>query len=264
MKLRSRDEIQTSEHVPSYVHSSVVTYCNNSNSNTEDTVNLPDIIYNAKYEYSSTGETSLDKDKYSRDNYCIIPLIVPSMTLDNESATVEKPDDLMKLLPKPSTKFGYNYNYKILTDGSLLLDTAVVLSGVSVNSERIIDIFNLDKCSCDCTSSDYSDVCSTVDERLFGPIDSVFIPLKNISDEYAVNWPSTWDMDTVYPSGRGPKKPDDSSSSVPPVSTGAVFLCRIDVPPTGNGGTATVSVISVSGSGAVKPGQTLTVNVPSI
>jgi hypothetical protein len=59
------------------------------------------------------------------------------MTLDNESVTVGYPKKLMELLPKPSTKFGYNYNYKILTDDSLLLDTAVVLSAVSVNSERI-------------------------------------------------------------------------------------------------------------------------------
>lgn len=260
MKLRSKAEIQTSTHVPSYVHSSTVTDCSED---TEYIVKLPDIIYNAEYKYLDTGEPSLED--YSRDNYCIIPLIVPSMTLDNESVTVGNPQALMGLLPKPSTKFGYNYNHEILTDGSLLLDTAVVLSAVSVKSERIIDIFNLDKCSCECTSGDYSDVCSIVNDKLFGPIDSVFIPLKNISDEYAVNWPSTWDMDTVYSSGRSPKKPGDSSSSlVPPVSGGAVFLCRIDVPPTGNGGTATVSVISVSGSGAVQTGQTLTVNVPSI
>lgn len=260
MKLRSSAEVQTSEQVPSYVHESIVTYCKDD---TEHTVELPYIIYNAKYIYSDTGVPSLDD--YSRDNYCIIPLIVPSMTLDNESVTVGNPQALMYLLPKPSTKFGYNYNHEILTDGSLLLDTAVALSGVSVNLEDIIDIFNLDKCSCECTSGDYSDVCSVVNDKLFGPIDSVFIPLKNISDEYAVNWPSTWDMDTVYSSGRSPKKPEDSSSSsVPPVSAGSVFLCRIDVPPTGNGGTATVSVISVSGSGAVQTGQTLTVNVPSI
>lgn len=260
MKLRSKDEVQTSEHVPSYVHLSIVTNCIN---NIKHTVELSDIIYNAEYTYSSSGEPSLIG--YSRDNYCIIPLIVPSMTLNNESVTVGNPQDLMNLLPKPSTKFGYNYNYKILTDDSLLLDTAVVLSNVSVNSEHIIDIFNLDKCSCNCTSGDYSDVCSSGDSILFGPVDSVFVPLENISDEYAVNWPSTWDMDTVYSSGRIPKKKQDSSSSSgPPISAGTVFLCRIDVPPTGNGGTATVSVISVSGSGAVQPGQSLTVNVPAI
>lgn len=280
MKRRSKSEIQSkiqvpedSEYseikyeellVPLYEHASVLSECSDSSD-----IISKDIVYNSVYEYNGDLSTG-----YHRDNYCIVPAVVPPMALTGTSYDLSY-SYIKANIPRISTIFGLNYSPDIL-------NSYVKLSSIVIGSyPDFTDILEASKCIClDVDIPEYSDskeVHISEDQMPFdtnpseyqcGPLDNVTTISSDISDEYAYAWPELWDMSTIVPAigGGGSKPPpDDSSSSggVAPAGTN-VILCKVITPPTGSGGTAEVSAISVSGDGSVTPGKTYVVNLPSI
>ena len=276
MRRRSYDEIQTSEQipeqgydeyrykdysklVPTYRHTSMKFNCNEI-SDTGSYIEVesdPNIYYNNIYSY-------LDSSVYHRDNYCSIPINVPAMSLqaDTFGLSVEVVQDNV---PKVSKNLELDYDSSFLVPSNSLM-RVVLLAADDTSEALILDMLNR---SCECTGLYKPNPCSSDECSSFiQPLDDIKTTIIAVSDEYAYSWPDLWDMSTLTTHStkryKPPTQQSSSSSSVPPAPQGAVYLCKIDTPPTGNGGSATVSIISVSGSGAVKVGGSIVVNVPSI
>lgn len=234
--------------IPSYEHVSITQVCSTPESSS--TIVDDRIYYNGIYSYKD------EPGDYHRDNYCIIPLAVPAMTLKiNESGVNVPVSSVYDAIPKVSSMFNLKYDTTFLLDNSLAY-AAYSVFGVKYDHNRCV-------CNKDKLENCYNDdTC----QGLIAPIDLIIIQSIDISDEYAYIWEDLWDMSIIRIPGR--RRPDESSSSSGSesiVDAGhAVYLCKVDTPPTGNGGTAIVSIISVSGSGAVKAAGGLSVNVPSI
>lgn len=269
MKRRRKSEIQSAEQVPnhpeysvwvsydygrlvpSYLHDSIIVKCYDSERTSQSTV---DIIYNDVYQYPGNSE-------YHRDNYLMVPLTVPPMAL---KADLYNLDDkkVSDGVPKVSKLFSLEYDstflvtYKlapvvceaeIIPDGSASGDFEITLSEGKYTCDESDSTGDPGPCySCDILQS---------------PLDSITVPVQDVSDEYAYIWQDVWDMSTIK---IVTPKPGGSSSSSTPVTPGAVYLCKVNTPPNGNGGTAIVEVISVDGSGNVSVGASLAVNVPAI
>ena len=235
---------------PTYIHESMCKECGADSSMPikDQFIHINDI-----YKY--------DAAEYHRDNYCVIPVSIPSMSLNSTVYSLDQ-DVVSAGVPKISKMFGLEYDYTFILD---IQANGVGLSDIAVAaSDEFAE--NIPKGSCKCRDKYEEDVC-TGDKCyiLESPLDHVVVDVPDISDEYAYIWEDIWDMSTISPhSGRYRRPKDESSSSSTQITAGAVYLCKIVNPPTGNGGTATVEVISVSGSGAVKTGQSIVVNVPAI
>lgn len=246
--------------VPTYTHKSIYVTCSDGTGSSDlirEEEYTKKILYNDVYQYPGT--------EYHRDNYLMIPLSVPPMSLSSEVFDLDS-SVLDKLIPNVSTDFDLTYDYTFFTDSSIC---NIVSLAESPETVSLPGTFNFILSGGRFGVSDDCEVvqCYRCYDNLIAPLDNVTIHVQNVSDEYAYVWEDVWDMSVIntFRGSRRPPKEESSSSSQPPAGTGAVYLCKIDQPPTGNGGNALVTVISVDGSGAVNvTGQSLTVNVPSI
>ena len=245
--------------VPSYEHKSIYVTCSDG-TGTSDLIRKEEytkkILYNDVYQYPGT--------EYHRDNYLMIPLSVPSMSLSSEVFDLDS-SVLAESIPNISTDFDLTYDYTFFADSSIC---NIVASAESPETAAVPGTFNF---ILSCGRFSVSETCEVVQcyrchDSLIAPLDNVTIHVQNVSDEYAYVWEDVWDMSVIntFRGSRRPIKEESSSSSQPPVTPGAVYLCRVNTPPNGNGGTAIVEVISVDGSGNVSVGASLAVNVPAI
>ena len=273
MKRRSYSEIQTNDQVPNvseyseyvnkdysklvptYKHSSLRFTCSSSDNTIIDSD--PNIYYNNVYDY-------LDTSIYHRDNYCLIPLYVPSMSLQALTYGLSH-DVLQDSVPKISEKLNLDYDSSFLIpDNSLML---VALNAAPDPSRAILLSILTRECQCIGYSKPNpcpDDTCST----FIQPLDSIDIMIVSISDEYAYTWPDLWDMSalTTYSRNRQRRPIDSDSSTSSSNATGPfVFLGKISGTSMGSGGTVSVSGIKVSGSGGISSGNgSAVVNVPII
>ena len=230
--------------IPSYVHKSIYKLCDS-----DDLVYSegPRIYYNDVYSYSD--------DSYHRDNYCMVPIKVPPMTLKSSAYNLNH-SVVVSSIPKVSSIFGLEYDHTFLTSYSLA-DVVILAYPEYVHS--------LEHGCCRCNDNNMEVEPGGSYTGIEGPLDHMVSDVPAISDEYAYMWEDLWDMGTFHTSsGRGEV---DESSSSSGISDGGVkvFLGRIKSPPTGPGGTVTVELITVSGSGGIKStGKTVVVNIPAI
>lgn len=242
MKRRARYEVQRDTDVPSYEHS--VIFCDSGEGVSTD------IIYNSLYSVYGSG---VHNGSYDRDNYCVIPLTVPSMSLNKSTPYIPKS---IGDIPSISSMLDLEYDYTILTDNTLDLISIV---GGDITSM----LNNLDFCVCTTGGSVHKGTIMSM-----APLDSLTTMISVASDEYAYTWEDTWDMATLptfSPSRNRNKKPgsssSSSSSSVSVVMINAVYLGTVSDPGPGIGGISIVSVNSVGGTGG---GGNYPVNFPAI
>lgn len=264
MKRRSKSEIQSAEQVPnhseysvwvsydygrlvpSYLHDSIIVKCSDNERTYQSTV---DIIYNDVYQYPGTSE-------YHRDNYLMVPLTVPPMALKAELYNLDD-KKISEGVPKVSKLFDLEYDSTFLV--TYKLAPVVCAAEVIPEGDESGDFeltLSAGKYTCDeSDSAGDPGPCYSCD-ILQSPLDSITVPVQDVSDEYAYIWQDVWDMSVITIQKNKPTDDSEDTGSGP-----AVYLCRVVTPPSGSGGTATVEVISVSGSGAVQGGAQMVVNV---
>lgn len=217
------------------------------------------------YIYDATSDGSV----YDRNNYCIIPYKVPPMMFDGTVYDIDL-KAVQSIVPPISTMRDLNYDHDIW-DSAGISFSSVVLSVFL----GFVDIINSSMCMCEGGEScihitGYPDYKNHPEKYQCGPLDKLDLGYMGISDAFANAWADAWDVSLInrpikYGSSKRSKKDESSSSSSSTVGPGgAAWLCKIETPPSGNGGTAVVSGISVDGSGAVKTSGSMVVNVPAI
>ena len=263
MRRRSYEEIQTSDQipktgysnlldkdyaslVPSFKHVSVYSECGAGEYTEAETTG---IVYNNKYKYTINGPSLSD---YHRDNYCMVPYTTPPMSLTGVVYPLDK-TAIDNNIPRVSMMFDLEYDGSIMTGGYSLNLTRVVISAYP-DYETIRSVGNY--CVCDDKSRIINIIDTDPNDLLIGPIDSIQPLVSDVSDEYAYFWEDLWDMSVITTRKKTPIDDSEDTGNTP-----AVYLCRVVTPPSGSGGTATVEVISVSGSGAVQGGTQMSVNV---
>lgn len=244
MKRRSTTEIQKASDVPSYKHISD-TECYPEGESRD----CADILYNNIYNvYVGVDQTSVNSSNYHRDNYCVIPLNVTPMALKTESTYI--PDSIYtEHIPSISSWKNFEYNHNMLVADKLAL---LKILGATFISEVILGM-NF----CECNNGPVHK-----DSSFIYPIDSLVTTITSISDEYANNWDTNWDMETIRTVGAHKSKESSSSEGEGPTGAATVYLCTIAAPSSGSGG---VSIVTVNGSGGVDTvGVIAGVNFPSI
>lgn len=238
MRRRARYEAQVDTDVPSYKHTPV-SACGDPGSD-----KVVDILYNSMY--SANGLY-----KYHRNNYCVLPLSVPSLSLNKTKPFIPKS---VGTPPSISSNIDIEYDYHILVTN--MLD----LMGI-VGSDLTDKINRLDACGCIGNGPTHE----STDESM-APLDSLTTIINNISDEYAYNWEDNWDMATLPTfSPRRSKKPgqSSSSSSTSCVMINAVYLGKVLSPSVGAGGISIVSINDHGGDDG-SGGSSYPVNFPAI
>lgn len=259
MVRRTTEEIQTKDNIPQsavsflsktypFVPSLVQPWADEGCPNTGEGVSSGFSVklhHNTIREYSGPFTDHSPYTRYHRDNYSLIPTRIPPMSFSSISFSL---DDylVVTLVDRVSTNFNIKYDRTYLNNLSRSFASVVITASEEGSSDGI-------------NFNDYMlyPTCYDITSEL-SPLDILLAPRYDISDEYAYMWEDVWDMVTV----RGNTTPTNKTTT-----TGLktdVALCQIVTPPSGNGGTAIVRVISVSGSGAVSPGASIAVNVPSI
>lgn len=265
MKRRSFSQIQSKDQIPNtkdyaeernkkyeyltptYIHESMCKECGAGSA-----ISIKDqfIHINDIYKY--------DAAEYHRDNYCVIPVFIPSMSLNSTVYSLD-PDVVSANVPKISKMFGLEYDYTFILD---IQANGIGLSDIAVAAS---DEFakNIPKGVCKCRDKYEEDVC-TGDKCyiLESPLDHVVVDVPDISDEYAYVWPDMWDMSTINTHNSRRRGDDESSSSGELLPGNTVHLCKLVDGTQGTGGNAIV--LSVNGKGAVSPNGTITVNLISI
>ena len=253
MKRRNRYEIQVETDVPSYIHTSKSECIADESSSSDD--GTVDILYNNIYKiYGTDGQYAVSAENYDRDNYCVVPLTVPSLSLNQSTPFI--PKDITKPVTRVSTWMDIEYDYNILINKDQ--DKNLNLVGM-VGSELTYILNNLNACTC----SDGPTHENTYPELT--PLDSINTFISDVSDEYAYSWDQNWDMTTINTISRPRVKKQQSSSSDIIESTliAPVYLGTVSASPGGAGGIIIVH-IDAQGNTQGANGGYIAVNFPKI
>lgn len=242
-----------------------------------------DIKHNDTYDSIGANTKISEGDNYNRDNYYIIPYKVPPMTFIGAAYPISW-SELRSKIPTVSISRNTNYDKNIwsVNDSAptnLWVPGFDSFSSVVCGSYTFFkDVLNASLYVC--TSNDdgvtvctrntgYPDYINHPNVYQCGPLDKISQGYLGISEAFGYAWSDSWDMNLVVSPvkfGNTTITDDSSSSSSSSDSTGAcnVYLCRIDSPPSGKGGAANVTIITVDGSGNTSDGQSIIVNFPAI
>jgi hypothetical protein len=255
--------------------------------NPEDTTNYdllipkyPEIEHNDTYNSTAANDSISDGINYNRDNYYIIPYKVPPMTFIGAAYPLSW-DALHEKIPTVSIARNTNYDKNIwpvndsspanLWVGDYKSFSSVVIAAypffTNVLNASLYVCNSSDDGSTGCVrNTGYPDYINHPNVYQCGPLDKISNGYLGISEAFGYAWSDSWDMNLVV----SPVKygnttiTEDSSSSSSDNGGCNVYLCKISSPPSGAGGAATVTVITVDGSGNVNNGRSIIANFPAI
>lgn len=247
--------------VPSYSHRSVTDSCASSAGSYSDTTR---IIFNSVYKYNEWGT-------YDRDNYCMVPVILPSMVSGSKTYKLNN-DTLHNSILKVSKIFGLKYDKSLWThtiddsNGNHISFAKIVIDSCEDDSQNseignlipFVDLLSLGRCNCDGDSSESLTLPSMMYDneslKFISPVDNIGLVTDIIIDDYSHIWEDVWDMETLATASSGGyiiHDPSDSSSSGT-VIYGNVFIGVLTESPNGGVGAAKVKHIKIGSDGSWK------------